>query len=80
MASNSSKALPYLAMLIVVLSLFAEAYFEWQIDLNAAMPFLMAVGLGGAGLSAVKAAADARAKLPKNIEELIKSEIQKLKH
>lgn len=72
MTSKSSKALPYLAALILIGSLWAEVHYGVSIDLQTAMPFLMAIGLGGAGLKAMERASNARKQLPSDLEKLIK--------
>ena len=77
MASNSSKALPYLVLSIVALSLVGEVVLETEIDLESYLPLLVAMGLGGAGLSAVKKASEARKQLPVELESYLKSSIQK---
>ncbi len=79
MASNSSKALPYVVLTIVALSLVGEVFLETTIDLEAYLPLLIAIGLGGAGLSAVKKASEARKQIPKNIEDIIKKKIEELR-
>ena len=77
MASKSSKALPYLVLAVVVLSLVGEVALDTEIDLESYIPLLMALGLGGAGLSAVKKASEARKQLPAELESYLKSSIQK---
>lgn len=75
MTSASSKALPYIAALIVVGSLWAEVHYGVPIDLETAIPFLIAIGLGGAGLKAVERASNARKQLPSDLEKVIKERI-----
>lgn len=79
MTSKSSKSLPFLVLAIVIGSLFAESYFSIDIDLETFMPLLIPLGVTGAGLAAVKAAATARKQIPADIEALIKSKIEELK-
>ena len=79
MSSKSSKILPYLILVILVATLSAETYLDTDIDLETYMPFLMAIGLGGAGLSVVKSAANAKKIMPEQIKESIKVEIDKLR-
>ena len=76
--TSKSKSLPFLVLAIVALSLLAEVYYEIEIDLNQIMPVLIAVGVAGAAKKAVEKAAEARKAIPKNIEELIKKEIEKV--
>jgi len=80
MASNSSKAIPYVILAIVALSLVGEVYLDTTIDLESYLPLLVAMGLGGAGLSAVKKASEARKQLPKNIEDIVKAKIEEIKN
>ena len=80
MTSTSSKFLPFFATLIVLGALATEAFYGVDVNLETAIPFLMAIGLGGAGLKAVERAAQARKEIPKDIQDLIKSEIAKIKH
>ena len=76
MASNSSKAIPYVVLVILALTLVGEATFEIDIDLETYIPLLVAMGLGGAGLSAVKKASEARKQLPKEVESLVVSKLK----
>lgn len=78
MTSASSKALPYIAALIIVGSLWAEVHYGAPIDLETAMPFLIAIGLGGAGLKAVERASNARKLLPSELEKIIKERINEV--
>ena len=78
MASNSSKALPFVTLIIVVLALGYEAYSGTDVDLEAFLPLLMATGLGGAGLAAVKHAANAKKALPQSIKNQVKTEVDKI--
>lgn len=75
MTSNSSKALPFLVLLIVIGSMWIEVQYNVLIDLQSMMPVLVAIGLGGAGLKAVERASNARKQLPSDIEKLIQERI-----
>jgi hypothetical protein len=55
MASKSSKALPYIAVFAVIGLGLIEALFDVNIPLEEMTPVLVTVGIGGAGLAAVKA-------------------------
>ena len=79
MTSVSSKALPYLALVIVALSLFGEAWYDIEIDLETALPFLIALGVTGGALKAGERASKARASLPSPIKEIIDAELKKIK-
>lgn len=79
MTSNSSKAIPYIVLLILITTIFAEGYFGIDIDLESYIPILIPMGLGGAGLAAIKAASEARKKVPTEIEDLIKDQARRLK-
>ena len=78
MASNSSKTLPFLVLSIVIVTLFAESYYEIEIDLESLIPVLIPIGIGGVAISSIKKAAEARKSLPKPIEDLIQKEIAKI--
>ena len=75
MASNSSKALPYLAMLIVFLALVIEVHYGIDVDLEQALPFLMAIGVTGGVIKAVKEASKIKKMLPNEFEHTIKEQI-----
>ena len=79
MASNSSKAIPYLVLAIIACTIIAEGSLEIDIDLEVYIPVLAAMGVSGAALSAVKSAATARKLIPKDIQDLIRTEALKLK-
>lgn len=78
MASKSSKSLPFLVLAIVITTLFAESYFEIEIDLESFLPVLIPLGVTGAGLAAVKAAAEAKKQIPKEILEGINNKIDSI--
>jgi hypothetical protein len=61
--------------LIIIGSLWVEVHYGVPVDLETVMPFLIAIGLGGAGLKAVERAAQARKQLPSDLEKLIKERI-----
>lgn len=77
MASKSSKSIPFLVLAIVVFTMIAEVHYGVNIDLEQALPVLLALGVSGAGLSAVKSASHARKSLPADFEKIIKEEIKK---
>ena len=56
MASNSSKAIPYLVLLIVVATISAEVYLDTEIDLESYLPLLIPLGIGGAVIKSVQVA------------------------
>lgn len=76
--NSKSKSLPFLVLTIVALTLLAEVYYQIEIDLNEIMPVLIAIGVAGAAKKAVEKAAEARKAIPKDIENLIKKEIEKV--
>ena len=77
MTSNSSKAIPFVVISIVVLTISAEVYYDTEIDLEAFLPLLVPLGIGGAAKAAIENAAQARKALPKNSEDIIREEIKK---
>lgn len=77
MTSASSKAIPFVVLAIVIGTLTAEVYFSTEINLEAYLPLLIPLGLGGAGKAVFEKAIEARKALPKNIEDIIKEEIRK---
>jgi len=79
MASKTSKAIPYVILILTFGTVFAEAYFETTIDLETYLPLLIPMGLGGAGISAIKQAVKAKNELPVQLKDVIKSEVAKLK-
>ena len=74
MASNSSKALPFLVLLIAVGALGYEAYSGEPLDLEAYVPILTAIGIGGAAKSAITKAAAVKKIMPAEI----KAELEKI--
>ena len=78
MASNSSKALPFLVILIVSLAMVAEVYYQVDIDLETLLPFFIAIGITGGAKAAIQKAAEARKSFPKPIEDLVKRELEKI--
>ena len=74
MASNSSKALPFLVLIIAVGALGYEAYSGEALDLDAYVPILTAIGIGGAAKSAITKAAAVKKIMPAEI----KAELEKI--
>jgi len=80
MASQTSKALPYVVLLSTLGIVSGEAYFDVEVDLETIIPILIPLGLGGAGLSAVRSIAQAKtAMMPAETRKVIVEELQKLK-
>ena len=79
MTSNSSKALPYMTLIILVATLGVETYLQTDIDLETYLPFLMAIGLGGAGLKAVREETKAKKMLPQEIKTIIEEKYNEMK-
>ena len=80
MASKTSKTIPFLVLALTFGTIFAEAYFETAIDLETYLPLLIPMGLGGAGITAIKEAVKAKSAMPEQLKEIIRSEVAKLKH
>ncbi len=77
MASKSSKALPYIVLVIVIGTLAYEGYSGETLDLETYLPILIALGVGGIPLAAVKKAVEARKAIPKSLQDEIREEIKK---
>ena len=75
MASKTSKSIPLLVLAILIVTLMAESYFEIDIDLESYIAVLIPLGITGAGLSAVKSAAEAKKQIPKEIIEEINKKL-----
>ena len=71
MASNSSKALPYLVLLIVFFSLVVEVRYDVDVDLAQILPFLIAIGVTGGAIKAVKEASKIKKILPDDLKKTI---------
>ena len=76
MVSKSSKPLPYIVLFIVIAALGYEAYSGTSVDIEAYIPLLIAMGIGGAGLEAVRSAAKAKKAIPSEVESRIKTELK----
>ena len=61
------------------MTLLAESFYDVDIDLEAYLPLLVAIGIGGAAKSAIQKAAKAKNELNQEIKDTIKTEVQKLK-
>ena len=78
MVSKSSKSLPFLVLAIVVLALGYEAYTGTAVDIESYIPVLIALGIGGASLEAVRSAARAKQAVPADLKSQIKKELAKI--
>ena len=78
MTSNSSKSIPFLVLAIVIAAIVAEGLLEIKVDLETYIPILAPMGVGGAALASVKAAAVARKQIPADIEALIKAKLDEI--
>lgn len=79
MTQKSSRTLPFFVLAIVSLVILFEGYSGVRIDLEAYMPVLVAIGVGGAAKSAIERAAKAQKEFPKEDMELIKKALESLK-
>ena len=59
MTKASSRVIPFIVIAIVGLALLYEAETGKRVDIEAYMPVLVALGVGGAAKSAIQRAADA---------------------
>jgi len=81
MASSSSKAMPYAVLLTAIGMVAGEAYYDIEIDLDTLIPVLIPLGLGGAGLSAVKSISAAKTAVASNdTKKIIAEEMRKIKN
>ena len=76
--SKSSKTLPFIVLGILVATLLAESYYETEIDLEAYLPLLVAIGVGGAAKSAIQKAAKAKNAMTDDMKKIVKEEVQKV--
>lgn len=78
MASKTSKGLTVAALIAVIGLGLLEAYTGVNVPLEEMMPMLVAVGVTGAGLSAVKAVAEGKAisapLIKKYVDEILKAQ------
>lgn len=75
MTSKSSRALPYFAMLIVFLALVVEVHYAVDVDLEQVLPFLIAIGVTGGAIKAVKEASRFKKSLPDEFKNNLKEQI-----
>ena len=73
--SPTSKSIPFIVLAIVGLTLVAETYYEIEIDVEAFVPVLTAMGVGGAAIKIVQDASAAKKAIPENVKDLVKDEI-----
>jgi len=59
----------------VAVTLVSEVYYDIEIDVEAFIPVLTAMGVSGAAIKIVKDASSAKKAIPQNIQDLIKKEI-----
>lgn len=78
MASKSSKAIPFFVLFIVGGIILMEAVSGVKIDLEAYMPVLVALGLGGAAKSTITRVVEARKNVSPDVEAQIKKEVDKI--
>lgn len=76
--SKSSKTLPFIVLGILAVTLLAESFYDVEIDLEAYLPLLVAIGIGGAAKSAIQKAAKAKNELNQEMKDTIKAEVKKL--
>jgi len=80
MTAKSSRALPFIVLAIVVLTLVAEEVYDTDIDLESYLPLLVAIGIGGAAKSAITKAAQVKTEVDKlKLVETIKEQLEKEK-
>lgn len=80
MTAKSSRTLPFIVLAIVVTTLIAEEVYAINIDLEAYLPLLVAIGIGGAAKSAITNAAVAKSEVDKlKLVETIKEQLKKEK-
>ncbi len=77
MASKASKAIPYVVLVIVIGTLGYEAYTGDTLDLETYLPILIAMGVGGVPLAAIKKAVEVRKSIPTTMQDQIRDEIRK---
>lgn len=76
---NSSRTLPFIVLGILVATLLAESFYETEIDLEAYLPLLVAVGVGGAAKSAITRAAKAKNEMTEETKKYIDQAVKRLK-
>lgn len=76
--SPTSKSIPFIVLAIVGLTLVAETYYEIEIDVEAFVPVLTAMGVGGAAIKIVQDASASKKAIPENVKDLVKDEIGKM--
>lgn len=77
MASKSSKAIPFIVLTMIGGVLTAEVVLDIQIDIEAWIPVLSAMGVAGPALSGFKKFAAARASIPKEVEDAYKDAVRR---
>ena len=77
MTQPYNQALPFIAIGIVGLVLLAEVAYDIEIDIEAYMPVLVAIGVGGAAKTAIERAGALKKAIPQEIQKIIKDEIRK---
>lgn len=78
MTAKSSRTIPFIVLGIVVATLIVEEVYDRDIDLEAYLPLLVALGIAGAAKSAITKAAVAKSELDKlKLVDEIKTQLKK---
>lgn len=80
MASKSSKAIPFVVLAIAFGSIIGEVALglpQGTLLNESTLALLAPMGVSGAALSAIKRAAETRAKIPKEIERALIEKIER---
>lgn len=65
---KTSKLLPFLVLFIVFGALAVETKYGVEVDLEQATPILLAIGVTGGAIKAIKSAASVKKELPEELK------------